>query len=82
MGKRNNPEEEPPWVRGNLRVFGVSEVELGRVNKTIVDCRGLGDSTTIDRMCRRFLCGCFLDEAKIVSPGFQQPSSVSHPEAL
>ena len=51
------------------------------VNKTIVDC-GLGDSTTIDRMRRRFLCGCFLDEAKIVSPGFQQPSSVSHPEAL
>ena len=59
MGNRNNPEEEPPWVRGNLRVFGVSEVEMGRVNKPIVDC-GLGDSA-MDRMCRSFPCGCVLD---------------------
>jgi hypothetical protein len=27
MGNRDKPEEEPPFVRGNLRFFGVSKDE-------------------------------------------------------
>ena len=44
MGNRDKPEEEPPFVRGNLRFLSVSDDEIGSGQQTKgVDC-GKGDS--------------------------------------